>query len=65
MEKVQDLYLEHELHTSEDWENLQDRCSECFKIMQSRGRGRKFAEHSANSGRLEDEHFTNLTNRHE
>lgn len=32
MEKVieQDLWQEHSLHTSEDWVDLQTKCSECY-----------------------------------
>ncbi len=33
---MEDLYNEHEAqHTSEDWANLKDRCSECHKASKS------------------------------
>ena len=34
-----DISKEHEIcHTSEDWENLQDKCPECFKCLKRLGR---------------------------
>lgn len=32
---TQDLYKEHSQHTSDDWANLKDKCSECYKAISS------------------------------
>lgn len=31
---VEDLSWEHEQHTSDDWETLESRCSECHKALE-------------------------------
>ena len=59
MEKIikQDLWREHDLHTSEDWAELKLKCSECYKAVLFYENRRKFAEKSPRSGQLEDLHF--------
>lgn len=36
---TEDLAWEHEQHTSDDWKNLKDRCSLCWKACQFYSRG--------------------------
>lgn len=51
-----DLQWEHSQHTSDDWRNLENKCSECYKIYQNKkyGHSRNTDEVNENAlGRLD------------
>lgn len=55
-----DLYWEHEQHTSDDWANLKDECSECYasliRMRKSIPERDVYERNQEALGRL-DEHF--------
>jgi hypothetical protein len=55
IDNMNDLYLEHDFHYSDDWENLKDKCSSCFGAIQNSKRSKDVLREQLGSFERSDE----------